>query len=59
MKLGSRYVARRERREREEYLRRKARDEAAGWDTNPGKAMHDAGVRIAELNKPRDQSNEL
>jgi hypothetical protein len=47
-------VARRERKERERYLRAKARDEAAGWNTDPQKAMHDAGERIAEVNKPYD-----
>ena len=47
-------MARRERNERELYLRKKARAEAAGWDTDPQKVTHDAGERIAELNKPYD-----
>jgi hypothetical protein len=54
VKLRDRIVARRERKERERYLRKKAQDDAAGWGTDPQKAMHDAGQRIAELNKPYD-----
>jgi hypothetical protein len=56
MKLRRWYLARRERKEREAYLRQKARDQA--WAADPGKAMRDAGARIAELNKPYDQSGE-
>jgi hypothetical protein len=56
VKLWDWYCARRERKEREEYLRQKARDDA--WAADPGKAMHDAGERIAEVNKPWNQPGE-
>ena len=56
MRLWDWIVARRERKERERYLRQKARDEAAGWDSDPQKAIHDAGERIAELRRPYDES---
>jgi hypothetical protein len=52
MKLWSWYVARRDRKAREEYLREEARDDAAGWNTDPQKAMHDAAERITERNRP-------
>jgi hypothetical protein len=56
VKLWDWYCARRERKEREEYLRQKARDDA--WAADPGKAMHDAGERLAEVNKPWNQPGE-
>ncbi len=54
MKVWDWIVARRERKERERYLRGKAREEPAGWDNDPQKAIHEAGERIVELNKPYD-----